>query len=352
VVLHVLKNHITTTSYKSFLAHKHYFLFKDEKTGNVTYSGLILLRKMLEVSKPETIIEVRHLKKQLDEITLWPEHDNNVRQLTSKMITILQEIHAKSGTLSYTNRRFITNLFRALSSSPTKKILFFVDQLKTQWIMEELTTSSEITLKCDKMRKNMVVDGSWVTTNKKDTKIIALNSLFQEIKKRVGELAKRVSFSGNQKGSGDTKKDGGGKAKATDGGAKTTKTRCPEWQVTKKGSTYIHKDKKYTWCPHHHSKDSSINGLYMLALHDHDMWAKAKADRVEKFKKRKQDKAEGGKGSGSGPANKKHKPDDKLKLAFSDKLTQALVTQHHLSQTKVDELFSKAYKEAEDKQEN
>ena len=90
----------------------------------------------------------------------------------------------------------------------------------------------------------------------------------------------------------------------------------------------------------------------MLAPHNHDAWAKAKAERVEKFKKRKQDKAEGGKGSGSGPANKKHKPDDKLKLAFSDKLTQALVTQHHLSQTKVDELFSKAYKEAEDKQEN
>jgi hypothetical protein len=202
------------------------------------------------------------------------------------------------------------------------------------------------------MHKNMVVDGSWVTTNEKDTKIVALSSSFQEIKTRVGELAKRVSFSGDQKGSGDTKKDGGGKGNATDGGAKTTKTRCPEWQVTKKGSTYIHEGKKYTWCPHHHSKDGSINRLYMLAPHDHDAWAKAKAERVEKFKKRKQDKAEGGKGSGSGSANKKHKPDDKLKLALSDKLTQALVTQHHLSQTEADDLFSKAYKEAEDKQEN
>jgi hypothetical protein len=144
LVLHILKNHITTTSYKSFLAHKHDFSFKDEKTGNVTYSGLILLRKMLEVSKPETIVEVRHLEKQLDEITLWPEHENNVCQLTSKMITILQEIHAKSGPSSYTDRRFITNLFGALSSSPTEKFLLFVNQLKTQWIMEELTTFSKI----------------------------------------------------------------------------------------------------------------------------------------------------------------------------------------------------------------
>ena len=87
---------------------------------------------MLEVSKPETIVEVRHLEKQLDEITLWPEHKNNVRLLTTKMITILQEIHAKSGATSYTDQRFITNLFRALSSYPTEKFLLFVDQLKNQ----------------------------------------------------------------------------------------------------------------------------------------------------------------------------------------------------------------------------
>ena len=98
-------------------------------------------------------------------------------------------------------------------------------------------------------------------------------------------------------------------------------------------------------------KDGSINGLYMPAPHDHDAWAKAKAERVEKFKKAKRDK-EGRKGSGTGSPSKKPKADDKLKLALSDKLTQALVTQHHLSQTEADDLFSKAYKKAEDEQEN
>jgi len=190
---------------------------------------------MLEVSKPETIVKVRHLEKQLDEITLWPEHKNNVRQLTTRMMTIRQEIHAKSGATSYTDQRFIMNLFRALSRSPTEKFLLFVDQLKNQWIMEEITTSSDIIVKLDKMHKNMVANGSWVTTNKKDMKIVALTPSFQEICKKVGKLAKRVSFSGEQKGGGgDKKKNGGGKGNATDGDAKTTKTRCPEWQVTKK----------------------------------------------------------------------------------------------------------------------
>ncbi len=116
------------------------------------------------------------------------------------------------------------------------------------------------------------------------------------------------------------RKNGGGKGNATDGGVKPTKTCCPEWQVTKKGSSYTHKDEKYSWCPHHHSKDGSINGLYMPAPHDHNAWAKAKAEHAAKFKKDKRDK-EGSKSKdpGSGPA-KKHKADNKLKLAMSNKL--------------------------------
>ncbi len=43
LILHVLKNHLTTSSYKSFLAHKHELSFIDEKTGNEWHSGLILM---------------------------------------------------------------------------------------------------------------------------------------------------------------------------------------------------------------------------------------------------------------------------------------------------------------------
>ena len=56
--------------------------------------------------------------------------------------------------------------------------------------MEEITSSSDFIEKLDKMHRNMVADGSWVTRIKKDTKIVALTSSFQEIWKRVGKLAK------------------------------------------------------------------------------------------------------------------------------------------------------------------
>jgi hypothetical protein len=65
-----LRNHLTTSTYKFFLAHKHDFSFIDEDNGNKILSGLVLMRKMLGVCKPQTIVEVRHVDKELDTIVL------------------------------------------------------------------------------------------------------------------------------------------------------------------------------------------------------------------------------------------------------------------------------------------
>jgi hypothetical protein len=158
---------------------------------------------MMNVCKPETIVEVCHLKSKLNTVTLWPDHKNIVCLSTTRMMTVLQEIHAKTGASSYTDQRFIINLFHAISTSPTDKFLNFVDQIKSNWIMEEISDPAEIILKLDKMHWNMVADGTWLITNKKDTKIVALTSALKNVKKKFGELAKKVSFSG------DGKKDGG-----------------------------------------------------------------------------------------------------------------------------------------------
>ncbi len=176
LILHVLKSHLTTSSYKSFLAHQDEFLFIVKKIGNQVNSALILMHKMLDICKPKTIVDVCHLKKVLDTIALWPTHENNIHLLTTCMMTVLQKIYAKTGTHWYTDQHFITNLFRALESFPTEKFLSFDDQLKSQWIMEKISDPTQIFLKLDKMHHNMVVDGTWLNTNKKDTKIFALAS--------------------------------------------------------------------------------------------------------------------------------------------------------------------------------
>ena len=75
-------------------------------------------------------------------------------------------------------------------------------------------------------------------------------------------------------------------------------------------------------------------------------------EKVEKYKRSKRNKEQGKGRDGDASPNKKVKTGSQLKLALSDKLTQALITQHHLSQTKADELFNKVYKEVKEGQEN
>ena len=348
LILHVLKNHLTTSTYKSFFAHRHDFSFIDEISGNEIHSGLVLMRKMLDDCKPKTIVEVRHLERELDSIILWPTHDNNVRLLTTHMMTLLQEIHAKTGKHSYTDQRFITNLFCVLETSPTAKFLSFVDQLKSSWIMEDISLPSDIIQKLDKMHRNMVADGSWTNTNEKDTKIVALTSMVNDMKAKYGMLAKKVLFKGNPCKLGSQPK------KADDfpnNGKKQTKTCCPSWQVTKKGNIIKHKGCKYVWCPKHTSKDGSINGLYMPSSHNHNEWAKAKADKTAAFKKRKEDAKKSGDKQAS-PAKKSKSKGEDLKLALSSKFTSAMVTHCHMGQAEAENMFDFIYKNPTAQEEN
>jgi hypothetical protein len=212
--------------------------------------------------------------------------------------------------------------------------------------MEEISLPSDIIRKLDKMHRSMVADGSWLNTNEKDTKIVALSSAIQEVKKKYGELAKKVLFD-TGKGSSPSNKGGA----SSDSGKKQMKTRCPKRQVTKKGNTTKHECQKYVWCPKHTSKDGSINGLYMPFPHDNDEWVKAKAAKTAAYKKCKEEaKKSGGKTNSA----KKAKPNGKaLKLALGDKMTTALITQHHMTQTEAETLFNSVYKETmEEVQEN
>ncbi len=165
-------------------------------------------------------------------------------------------------------------------------------------------------------------------------KIVALTTQLKQATKKLHELEKKVQTpaklnQGNKRSGGDTSK-------------KSTKDRTEAWRVTKKGSLIDYNGKKFDWCPHHKSKDGSVNGMYMPSPHDHDAWAKAKAEHKEKFKRGKRGAEVTPEKTGA-PAAKKHKAGD-LKLKLSDKITTAHVTQHHLSQQEANAVFADAFK--------
>ena len=134
-------------SFKYFLPYKTIFFLVDIITGALKYDGVIILRLCISTSKPDTIIDVRDLEMELEAITLHSGCNNYINKIISKMLTVYQEIHSKTGKHSYTPRRLITNLFRATLSCPVEKYEAFVDQLKQRWIMEEITYEYNITKK-------------------------------------------------------------------------------------------------------------------------------------------------------------------------------------------------------------
>ena len=73
------------------------------------------------------------------------------------MLLKFQEIHTRTGEASYTDNRFITNLFRVFLNCPVKKFENFVNHLNQRWIMDELTDPYEICNKIENMAKNMNV---------------------------------------------------------------------------------------------------------------------------------------------------------------------------------------------------
>ena len=52
-------------------------------TRVVKYKGLILLRMMIEISKPDTVIDIRDIELELDTITLHTGCGNDVNKFIS-----------------------------------------------------------------------------------------------------------------------------------------------------------------------------------------------------------------------------------------------------------------------------
>ena len=81
--------------------------------------------------------------------------------------------------------------FSCARDFPHQENLSFVDQLKSSWIMEDISLHSKIIQKLDNMHHNMVADGSWNNTNEKDSKTAALASMVNDMKTKYGMLTLR-----------------------------------------------------------------------------------------------------------------------------------------------------------------
>ena len=181
--------------------------------------------------------------------------------------------------------------------------------------MGEMTDKNDIVDKLCQHYKNLVASGEW-SKQEKDSKILALSTRVEEVKKQntqlQGQLDKLKGQSGKR--SPPTK----GKWLFTYVGHET------QDPVTKK---------KFVWCKNHGK------GCYMAHPHNHEEWlarrkrgAGGQGGTDKKSRRDKHDR-QPGKGGNTAPS----------KLALSESLKATLVTQFFMTPDDADKVFEQCY---------
>ena len=80
----ILKNHVTCSSYDSFMPSIRICLYEDEVSGRQVVCELILVKMAMEVTKPQLVINHRKKAKALEALTLL-DSDNNVHTFPTRM---------------------------------------------------------------------------------------------------------------------------------------------------------------------------------------------------------------------------------------------------------------------------
>ncbi len=308
------------------------YTFEDPLTGDQKRNGVILLYKFLQDVKPSTVIDVQDLESKLSKATLQ-KYDNDVPKLTREMETIWKEIkRLKPGT--YSESRFLTQLFRALETTTNESFERTVETLKDMWILQDPKCTVPFVIQTSSTKYvNLVGANKWNVTSAKDTKIIALTTALNDHKKKFNELKSKVKSGGKSSGN-----DGGNPGGTGGNSKKTGKLKIPEWRTKYVGKTTSQEGKKWVWCKEHKS-EGLFDGLYMPDGHDYAKWKKEKETKVAEWKEQRRQK----KDKQPNPSGTTSQPD---KLTLSSKLSTALTTKLGVSAADANKLIEEALKES------
>jgi hypothetical protein len=172
LVLHTIKNHIITISYRALLVHKKDFTYECAKTGDVIYEGFTLLLMIYTVVKPNLVVDVKDLQLKMEKMTLLTT-DNNFHNLATSLEELQQEINAEKGEEFCKNNKLFTELFCAAEATTNKLFTIDVSLAKMAWITGKVTNKNIIINDLCILYRNSVADGSWGKVSLANSKIIA-----------------------------------------------------------------------------------------------------------------------------------------------------------------------------------
>ena len=158
----ILKNHVTLSSYNSFMPSIRICLYKDKVTGRQVICGLILVKMAMEVMKPQLVINHREKEKALEALTLL-DSDNNV----CTFLTRMQDQHDKIDTLQkdgvkYDKQRFLAFMFEKLLETNRPDFQSEVKLARNQWVKNpSATDKNNVIARFINLYSTIKANGEW-----------------------------------------------------------------------------------------------------------------------------------------------------------------------------------------------
>ena len=289
---------LTKTAKKNLFLKKSQFLWKDD-SGEEFYDGVTMLQILVTQVKPTTNVGVYGLKTKIRNCKL-SNFGHNVHEMIDTIEDYVQQISDQNG--SYDDLMYDT--LNALLTTKNDEFRSFIRGEKDKFDIGDELQFNDLTSRAKAKYNNLVLGSKW-KENAGDSKIVALATQVEQLKKELG--AARNSSKNENKNT-----------------SKVT-LNVAEWRKTKSHGDSVNKDgKQWWWCPHQHNHGK---GMYVTHPPDkHVSWKEKKLNNKDNDKDSKKD------------ANKKT-------MTLSDNLKAAMVSKFKCSLNDAEELWKSVCKD-------
>ncbi len=218
-------------------------IWADEYTINGIPSGVLLLKKIIQVSTIDTNATAAFIRTQLSSL------DEYMGTIGSDITKFNQ--HVRSLVLQLQKRRetsndLLTNLFKGYLACDDRKFVEYIEKKLETYEEGEHMDPNHLMALAENKYKIRVQSGEWKAPSEEQTKILALEAKIKSLETKHRD--KKSDKKGSKKGSNSNRKSDGKKK-----GSKQKKNK-PKWMTTPptgEQNTKTVDGKTYNWCQYH-----------------------------------------------------------------------------------------------------
>jgi len=212
-------------------------VWEDDYTVQGIKSGVLLLKKIIQISMIDTNATASHIRTQLASLdTYIGTIDSDISKFNQHVKSLVNQLHMRRETTT----DLLTNLFKGYLAASDKQFVEYIKKKKDEYEEgSEIPTDRLMTLAENKF-KILVQNQEWKAPSPEEAQILALKAELESMKRNRGKKDNKVN------------KDKKANNKAKKNGKKEGK---PAW-MSKPPLANEPKDKKvdgkeYHWCPRH-----------------------------------------------------------------------------------------------------